>query len=672
MTQPEDPQAPRRSTDPADESTDPTTASSTTPAPTKRIARERRAKHRESIRANAAAIRRRSFAAGMWATRAPIWMWPALLLITAIGGALRLFNLDFPHRLIFDETYYVKDAYSVFKFGYERSWPENADDAFNAGDPSVIESTPEYVVHPPLGKWIIGAGVHLFGADDSFGWRFSVAIVGTLTIFLLGFIAWKLFRSAFFACIAAGLLSIDGEHFVHSRTSLLDIVLMAFVLLAFAFIVVDREYVTKRLARFTASARPPDRSRPYSLTPAAQRRTPAEVVETSPATPNDESAGTPAASSNDTPAASSAASSAGSAVRGRGRSRRLSRRGDLMNFGPRLGVRPWLIAAGISLGLAMGVKWSGLYALAAFGILVVAWDVHSRYRSGVVHPWLGMLIRDSIPAFIKLVPVAVLTYIVTWAGWIRSDDGWDRQWAVDNPGWWQALPDWLQWLPSLVHYHYTAYSFHVGLDSEHPYMSNPWGWIVQWRPTSFYYESPDRGSMGCAVDHCSAAITSVGNPVIWGLAPIAILVALAAWIIRRDVRAGVIMAGLAATWLPWFAYQDRTVFTFYTIVMVPFVVLAFTYCLTLLWGRVPTIDPAATSTDTADSEDNSHFAPKPRGPVFAGRGTRIPWPLFGRRMSVGLILVAAIMAFAYFWPIYTGEVIPFDAWNNRMWNVTWR
>lgn len=692
MTQPEDPQAPRWSTDPADESTDPTHSptdspsspttpvtdapSSATASPAARlIARERRADRRESIRANAAAIRRRTFSAGMWATRAPVWMWPALLIITAIGGVLRLFNLDFPHRLIFDETYYVKDAYSVFKFGYERSWPENADDSFNAGDPSVIESTPEYVVHPPLGKWIIGAGIHLFGADDSFGWRFSVAIVGTLTIFLMGFIAWKLFRSAFFACVAAGLLSIDGEHFVHSRTSLLDIILMAFVLLAFAFIVLDREFVTKRLARFTASVAPPDRSRSYSLTPASERRTPAEAVEASPAAPNaesseaaarpPESAGAPPASSGD----SSATSSAGLPVRGR--DRHPSRSKDLINFGPRLGVRPWLIAAGISLGLAMGVKWSGLYAVAAFGILVVAWDVHSRHRSGTVHPWLGMLIRDSIPAFIKLVPVALLTYVVTWSGWIRSDDAWDRQWAFENGGWWSALPDWLLWLPSLAHYHYTAYSFHVGLDSEHPYMSNPWGWIVQWRPTSFYYESPDQGSMGCAVEHCSAAITSLGNPVIWGLAPIAILVALIAWIIRRDVRAGVILAGLAATWLPWFAYQERTIFTFYTIVMVPFVVLAYTYCLTLLWGRVPT---AANAAPTAAGNPAGFFdsAPKPRGLVFAGRGTRIPWSLFGRRMAVGLILVAAIMAFAYFWPVYTGEVIPFDAWNNRMWNVTWR
>src|SRR5699024_6002608 len=212
------------------------------------------------------------------------------------------------------------------------------------------------------------------------------------------------------------------------------------------------------------------------------------------------------------------------------------RRRDEMNFGPRLGVRPWIIAAGISVGLAMGVKWSGLYAAAAFGILLVAWDVHSRYRAGVVHPWLGMLIRDSIPSFLKLVPVAFVSYLACWAGWIRSDDAWDRQWAAENTGWWQSLPDWLQWLPSLVHYHSTAYSFHVGLDSEHPYMSNPWGWIVQWRPTSFYYESYGHGDMGCVADKCSSAVTSVGNPVIWGLAGLARLGRLMPWSARRALR----------------------------------------------------------------------------------------------------------------------------------------
>ena len=633
------------------------------PAPTRRIARERLARKREKVRAGAAAMRRETFHAGMWATRAPVWMWPALLVITGIGAALRLFRLDFPHRLIFDETYYVKDGYSVFNFGYERSWPDKADDSFNAGDPSVIESTPEYVVHPPLGKWLIGWGIDLFGADDSFGWRFTVAIIGTLTIFLLGVIAWKLFRSAFFACVAAGLLAIDGEHFVHSRTSLLDIVLMAFVLLAFFFMLLDREQVTKRLAAWTHRTAEID-----SFAPSRTQQNPDPLAEAAPPTAE-------------------------------ARRRRRTKSRDVINFGPRLGARPWIFAAGISLGLATGVKWSGLYALAVFGILLVLWDVHSRYRAGAGHPWLGMFIRDSIPSFFKLVPIALVTYVACWSGWIRSDDAWDRQWAAENFGWWRALPDWLDWLPSLAHYHYTAYSFHVGLDSEHPYMSNPWGWIVQWRPTSFYYESYDQGDMGCMAEKCSSAITSVGNPVIWGLAPLAVLVCLIVWIIRRDVRPAVILAGLAATWLPWFAYQERTIFTFYTIVMVPFVVLAVTYGLTLVWGRMPgggqasvgirvspgqfdlarasvtgQVEPEAQAGSPGSPADAAMAKPAAgaRRRSLRQRFTRISAALFARRLSVGLVLVAAVMAFAYFWPIYTGEVIPFSAWNNRMWNITWR
>lgn len=620
------------------------------PPPTRRIARERLARKREKVRSGAAAMRRETFHAGMWATRAPLWMWPALLVITGIGAALRLFRLDFPHRLIFDETYYVKDGYSVFNFGYERSWPENADDSFNAGDPSVIEPTPEYVVHPPLGKWLIGWGIDLFGADDSFGWRFTVAIIGTLTIFLLGVIAWKLFRSAFFACIAAGLLAIDGEHFVHSRTSLLDIVLMAFVLLAFFFILLDRDQVTKRLAAWTQGT-----AEIGSSVPSRTLQNPdplPEAAASSPSDPDEVPRTFPTELSESITSTAPLPEAAPPTAEARRRRRTKSR--DVINFGPRLGARPWIFAAGISLGLATGVKWSGLYALAAFGILIVLWDVHSRYRAGVVHPWLGMFIRDSIPSFFKLVPIALVTYVACWTGWIRSDDAWDRQWAAENFGWWRALPQWLDWLPSLAHYHYTAYSFHVGLDSEHPYMSNPWGWIVQWRPTSFYYESYDRGDMGCTVAKCSSAITSVGNPVIWGLAALAVLVCLIVWIIRRDVRPAVILAGLAATWLPWFAYQERTIFTFYTIVMVPFVVLAVTYCLTLVWGRVPV-----------------HRLASP-GPSTKQRFARISAALFARRLTVGLILVAAILTFAYFWPVYTGEVIPFSAWNNRMWNITWR
>src|SRR5699024_1821671 len=117
----------------------------------------------------------------------------------------------------------------------------------------------------------------------------------------------------------------------------------------------------------------------------------------------------------------------------------------------------------------------------------------------------------------------------------------------------------------------------------------------------------------------------------------------------------------------------------------PFVVLALTYCLTLLWGRAPgkhtsgqgpragqrgqaadvPLYPPTTTDGRHRQELGARSARRPRI-------ARIPAALFARRMSVGIILAAAVLAFAYFWPIYTGEVIPFSDWNNRMWNITWR
>ena len=42
----------------------------------------------------------------------------------------------------------------------------------------------------------------------------------------------------------------------------------------------------------------------------------------------------------------------------------------------------------------------------------------------------------------------------------------------------------------------------------------------------------------------------------------------------RDWRSGAVLAGIAAGWVPWLLYLDRTIFTFYAVVFVPFVVMA--------------------------------------------------------------------------------------------------
>ncbi len=491
-------------------------------------------------------------------------VWAVPVFAAVVGGLLRFIRLGEPDSLIFDETYYVKDAYSFLISGYEREWLENANESFNAGSLDKLGPGPEYVVHPPVGKWMIAFGMLLFGADNSFGWRFSAAAIGTLSILLVAFAAHKLFRSSALTGIAALLIAVDGHHLVQSRTSLLDIFLMFWVIAAFCALLLDRQQFRRRLASLMAGSIP----------------------------------------------------------------------GQLL-YGPWVLWRPWRLAAGVCLGLAIGTKWSGLFYLAAFGLMTVLWDMNARRIAGVRYWVTAGIMRDGLYAFVCMVPVAALTYLGTWTGWLLSDDAYGRRWAQDHPSpVWGWIPDSLR---SLAEYHRSAFNFHQGLSSDHSYESTPNTWLFMGRPTSFHYEDPKLGEAGCQVEQCSQAITSVGNPLIWWSAALCLLVLLFYWIGRRDWRAGAILAGVAAGYLPWFMYPERTIFFFYSIVFLPFLILALTYCLGLVLG------------------------PANAAPARRTKGV----------LAVGLFVTAAVAVSAFFLPVWTSQTIPYDMWRLRMWMPSW-
>jgi dolichyl-phosphate-mannose--protein O-mannosyl transferase len=161
--------------------------------------------------------------------------------IMAMAGISRLLNLGYPPKLVFDEAYYVKDALTLSLEGHEKSWPEQANSAFESGSVFGYLSDAAFVVHPPFGKWLIASGMWLFGPEDSFGWRFSTALLGILTVLLLMIVAFKLFRSRPLALAAGFLLAIDGQAITLSRTALLDTPLTFFLLLGFFFLLLDQE-----------------------------------------------------------------------------------------------------------------------------------------------------------------------------------------------------------------------------------------------------------------------------------------------------------------------------------------------------------------------------------------------------------------------------------------------
>lgn len=177
-----------------------------------------------------------------------LWYWGGPIAVTVLGAILRFWNLGYPRAFMFDETYYVKDALTMSQLGFEASWPDDANVSFLSGNYTIFDAAnPEFVVHPPLGKWIIWIGMWMFGTDNPFGWRFMSAVVGTLAIFILALLTRSLFKSTLLATIAGGLLAIDGLALTMSRIALLDQFVMFFVLLATCTLLADRRWYERRL-----------------------------------------------------------------------------------------------------------------------------------------------------------------------------------------------------------------------------------------------------------------------------------------------------------------------------------------------------------------------------------------------------------------------------------------
>ena len=188
--------------------------------------------------------------------------WVVTLVITAIAFLLRLPNLAYPNKLVFDETYYAKDAYSLLKFGYERNWGENANAQVTAGNVDVMQKTAEFVVHPPVGKWLIGFGEHVFGMN-AFGWRFASLVFGSLLVLVLIRLVRRVSRSTLIGGLAGLLLTVDGLAFVMSRTALLDVFVAFFTVAAVACLAADRDWFRGRLADELVRREIPDLGRQF-------------------------------------------------------------------------------------------------------------------------------------------------------------------------------------------------------------------------------------------------------------------------------------------------------------------------------------------------------------------------------------------------------------------------
>ncbi|GGO83979.1 phospholipid carrier-dependent glycosyltransferase [Nocardioides phosphati] len=343
----------------------------------------------------------------------------------------------------------------------------------------------------------------------------------------------------------------------------------------------------------------------------------------------------------------------------------------------RILFRPWLLAAGVSFGLACGTKWTAIYPLAAFGVVVWLWSAGARRAAGTRLAFLKSVVLDGLPAFVHLVGVALVVYVASWGGWLAHAHAyeenlsatqyhryvsWDgtctggtkselkdvkyddsRVWSTAGEKDASGLGEITQSLHSLWLYHQDVYRFHTTFlnCSTHTYASDPGGWILLSRPVSASVTNDIKpGTDGCdaaAGSHCIREVLILGNPVVWWGGALALIASVVLWVARRDWRHGIAVVGVAATWLPWELNDKRPIFSFYASAFAPFLVLS----IVLVMGHLLGPDRGPSTRRTT-------------GTVVAGT-----------------FVVLTIAAAAWFWPVWTGDLLTIREWQARMWFSRW-
>ncbi|MGH2772629.1 MAG: phospholipid carrier-dependent glycosyltransferase [Actinomycetota bacterium] len=453
--------------------------------------------------------------------------WVIIVLLVALAAGLRFPRLDQPSKVVFDETYYAKDACL-----YLGRSPESC---------RVDQSTEQSYVHPPLGKWLIALGIAGFGYN-SLGWRFSAAVVGTLLVVLVFVMSRKLFLNRWAAGAAGFLAATDFLLIVQSRIAMLDIFLAFFVIAGFTLLCFDRARVLDLRAATGSPAR-------IKYTP----RRASWLDDSEAAAAPDEKVildGPPP--------------------------KKARRRGMWLRY-----------AAGTCFGLAVAVKWSAVWALLAGFLMACFWSSGLlRSLSGRKLPdnptsWL----RELGGTLAALVLVPSLVYLAVYVPYYVDRAGDECAYTVPPERDHRLFGEGFLGLHagkcvegvagaalSFADLQDRMLDYHLNLTAKHSYQSRAWTWPLVLRPVAYFYETP-----GGKSKH----ILGFGNPITWWAA-----LGGAVWLAARGLRKWaperVVLAAWGAQYLPWLTVS-RPLFFFYMTPVVAFMMMGLAGM--LAWAR---------------------------------------------------------------------------------------
>ncbi len=248
--------------------------------------------------------------------------------------------------------------------------------------------------------------------------------------------------------------------------------------------------------------------------------------------------------------------------------------------------RAWLLLSALAGGMAVGTKWSGALAVLVVGvILVLAWlrDRGSAQAGSVladedavtataVTPQLSEPAADGdVPAaaparqtLVQALPSALLAAAIL----VLIPAG---LYMLSYVQYFAAGHSWSQW----VELQRQAWYFNTHLKAVHTYASASYTWLVDYRPVWYYFQG----------DHTYRGVIAMGNPFVWWLATLGLVVAVVLAAVRRSYVLLPTAIIVALLYLPWFA-TSRTSFLYYLTPVAPFLAILAAGLLLVFAGQV--------------------------------------------------------------------------------------
>lgn len=226
-----------------------------------------------------------------------------------------------------------------------------------------------------------------------------------------------------------------------------------------------------------------------------------------------------------------------------------------------------LLLCGISFGLGVACKWTGIYAGAGLCVIFFL-TLIKRYReflfakkkpdykenSYICQVFYKNTVKTLLFCVLSFIIIPVIIYISSYIPYLLCEGG--------------GLRAILKNQTDMFIYHSKTV-----LSSTHPYSSMWYEWIIMKRPIWYY--------SGVISQTLKEGISAFGNPLVWWPSILTLIFMLVRSVARKDKTAIFISIGYLAQLIPW-VFVDRVVFIYHYFPSTVFMVLSIGYTLHII------------------------------------------------------------------------------------------